>query len=42
MISKSFKESVTRGLNQALRQAFNQNVSTQVSMRDLDALLFTE
>ncbi|XP_015141809.1 UPF0606 protein KIAA1549L homolog isoform X1 [Gallus gallus] len=32
MISKSFKESVTRGLNQALRQAFNQNVSTQVEI----------
>ncbi|XP_031463069.1 UPF0606 protein KIAA1549L homolog, partial [Phasianus colchicus] len=32
MISKSFKESVTKGLNQALRQAFNQNVSTQVEI----------
>ncbi|XP_072193026.1 UPF0606 protein KIAA1549L homolog isoform X9 [Excalfactoria chinensis] len=32
MISKAFKESVTKGLNQALRQAFNQNVSTQVEI----------
>uniref|UniRef100_A0A493T3A8 KIAA1549 like n=1 Tax=Anas platyrhynchos platyrhynchos TaxID=8840 RepID=A0A493T3A8_ANAPP len=32
MISRSFKESVTKGLNQALRQAFNQNVSAQVEI----------
>ncbi|XP_069713602.1 UPF0606 protein KIAA1549L homolog isoform X2 [Phaenicophaeus curvirostris] len=32
MISNSFKESVKRGLNQVLRQAFNQNVSAQVEI----------
>ncbi|XP_035183059.1 UPF0606 protein KIAA1549L homolog [Oxyura jamaicensis] len=32
MISRSFKESVTKGLNQVLRQAFNQNVSAQVEI----------
>lgn len=37
LISNSFKESVRRGLNQVLRQAFNQNVSAQVSMLGLPA-----
>uniref|UniRef100_A0A8B9PJ70 KIAA1549 like n=1 Tax=Apteryx owenii TaxID=8824 RepID=A0A8B9PJ70_APTOW len=32
LISNSFKESVTKGLNQVLRQAFNQNVSAQVEI----------
>uniref|UniRef100_A0A672UD85 KIAA1549 like n=1 Tax=Strigops habroptila TaxID=2489341 RepID=A0A672UD85_STRHB len=32
LISNSFKESVRRGLNQVLRQAFNQNVSAQVEI----------
>lgn len=39
LISNPFKESVRKGLNQVLRQAFNQNVSAQVSvlgcLRDL-------
>ncbi|XP_068255994.1 UPF0606 protein KIAA1549L homolog [Nyctibius grandis] len=32
MISNPFKESVRKGLNQMLRQAFNQNVSAQVEI----------
>lgn len=32
MISNAFRESVRKGLNQVLRQAFNQNVSAQVSV----------
>ncbi|XP_010179478.1 PREDICTED: UPF0606 protein KIAA1549-like, partial [Mesitornis unicolor] len=32
LISSPFKESVRRGLNQVLRQAFNQNVSAQVEI----------
>ncbi|XP_042641275.1 UPF0606 protein KIAA1549L homolog isoform X3 [Tyto alba] len=32
LISNAFKESVRKGLNQALRQAFNQNVSAQVEI----------
>ncbi|XP_065492964.1 UPF0606 protein KIAA1549L homolog [Caloenas nicobarica] len=32
LISNPFKESVRKGLNQALRQAFNQNVSAQVEI----------
>ncbi|XP_055670631.1 UPF0606 protein KIAA1549L homolog isoform X1 [Falco peregrinus] len=32
LISNSFKESVRKGLNQVLRQAFNQNVSAQVEV----------
>ncbi|XP_062350456.1 UPF0606 protein KIAA1549L homolog [Cinclus cinclus] len=32
MISNAFRESVRRGLNQVLRQAFNQNVSAQVEV----------
>ncbi|KAM9014897.1 UPF0606 protein KIAA1549L homolog isoform 1-T1 [Ara ararauna] len=32
LISNSFKDSVRRGLNQVLRQAFNQNVSAQVEV----------
>lgn len=37
LISNPFKESVRRGLNQVLRQAFNQNVSAQVSVLGLPA-----
>ncbi|NXB48423.1 K154L protein, partial [Leucopsar rothschildi] len=32
MISNAFRESVRKGLNQVLRQAFNQNVSAQVEV----------
>uniref|UniRef100_A0A663MD85 KIAA1549 like n=1 Tax=Athene cunicularia TaxID=194338 RepID=A0A663MD85_ATHCN len=32
MISNAFRESVRKGLNQVLRQAFNQNVSAQVEI----------
>ncbi|XP_064019871.1 UPF0606 protein KIAA1549L homolog isoform X2 [Pogoniulus pusillus] len=32
LISSPFKESVRRGLNQVLRQAFNQNVSVQIEI----------
>uniref|UniRef100_A0A8C3KAM9 KIAA1549 like n=1 Tax=Calidris pygmaea TaxID=425635 RepID=A0A8C3KAM9_9CHAR len=32
LISNAFKESVRKGLNQVLRQAFNQNVSAQVEI----------
>ncbi|XP_025896926.1 UPF0606 protein KIAA1549L homolog [Nothoprocta perdicaria] len=32
LMSSSFRESVTKGLNQMLRQAFNQNVSAQVEI----------
>ncbi|NXT21275.1 K154L protein, partial [Syrrhaptes paradoxus] len=32
LISSAFKESVRKGLNQVLRQAFNQNVSAQVEI----------
>ncbi|NXA49311.1 K154L protein, partial [Nothocercus julius] len=32
LVSSSFRESVTKGLNQVLRQAFNQNVSAQVEI----------
>ncbi|KAM6394457.1 UPF0606 protein KIAA1549L homolog isoform 3-T3 [Pluvialis apricaria] len=32
LISNAFKDSVRRGLNQVLRQAFNQNVSAQVEI----------
>uniref|UniRef100_A0A8B9FTX4 Uncharacterized protein n=1 Tax=Amazona collaria TaxID=241587 RepID=A0A8B9FTX4_9PSIT len=38
LISNSFKESVRRGLNQVLRQAFNQNVSAQVILEQANNL----
>lgn len=39
MISNAFRESVRKGLNQVLRQAFHQNVSAQVSMLDFTCVI---
>uniref|UniRef100_A0A8C9MYW5 KIAA1549 like n=1 Tax=Serinus canaria TaxID=9135 RepID=A0A8C9MYW5_SERCA len=39
MISNAFRESVRKGLNQVLRQAFNQNVSAQVSVLGFPCLI---
>lgn len=39
MISNAFRESVRKGLNQVLRQAFNQNVSAQVGVLGFPGLI---